>query len=167
MSERQDAVDILNGMILDICVAVEILRDYEYGEYPNRDELFRQGLYRLCLQSIVLNLAKYTEFCREYGQLAHKHCPELSSQRNKIKEDLENKNVNEIRSKYIAHNRCKKSKQALSTDEIDKLMNGIMGSDSAHLFLNWLLPHKAIDVDDPESFTGFISLLRDKLAVGL
>ena len=167
MSERQDAIDILNGMILDICVAVEVLRDYEHGDYPNRDALFRQGIYRLCLQSIILNLAKFTEFCREYGKLMHQFCPELTIQRNKIKEDLEKKKVNDIRSKYIAHNRCDKTKSPLSTQEIDTLLIGVIGSDSAQDFLDWLHPQTMSDADNPESFSGCISLVRDKLAKGL
>jgi len=164
MSERQDAIDILNGMILDICVAVEVLRDYEHGDYPKRDDLFRQGIYRLCLQSIILNLAKFTEFCREYGKLIHECCPELTLQKNKMKEALERKKVNDIRSKYIAHNRCDKTKSPLSTQEIDTLLIGVIGSDYAQDFLDWLHPQIASDEDVPESFTGYISLVRDKFA---
>ncbi|WP_350998358.1 MULTISPECIES: hypothetical protein [unclassified Shewanella] len=163
MNAKQDAIDILNGFIVDISVAVEVLKDYEVGDYPQRDNQFRQGLYRLCLQSIILNCAKYTEFCREYGQVLNECCPDLSSERNNIKENLEQRGVNKFRSKYIAHNRCDITKRPFTTKETDMLVNSIIGGSGALDFLNWLLPDYPENVKTQKYFTGFLSLLRDRI----
>mgnify|MGYP003666754641 CR=1 FL=1 len=167
MSTKQDAVDILNEFIADICIAVEVLRDYELGVYPNRDELFRQGMYRLCLQSIFLNCAKYTEFCREYGQVLRECCPDLQDLNNRVKSELEKRGVNAFRSKYIAHNRCDITKKPFTLDEINSYVVKILGGSNAKPFLDFLMPESPDSVPDADYFTGFLGVIRDRICAKL
>lgn len=163
MDNKRDAVEILNGFIADICVAVEVLKDYESGIYPNRDSLFRQGIYRLCLQSIILNCAKYTEFCREYGFVLKECCPDLQGLSNQVKSELERRDVNSVRSKYIAHNRCDKTKKPLTVAEIDALIIKVMGNSSALPFINFLMPDNFKEIPREDYFVGFLETMRDRI----
>ena len=126
LSIKEDAIHILNEFIADICVGVEVLKDYEHGIYPNRDELFKQGIYRLCLQSIFLNCAKYTEFCREYGQVLNECCQDLTKLNNQVKAKFEQRGINAFRSKYIAHNRCDKTKKPFTLEEIKPVLAALL-----------------------------------------
>ncbi len=167
MSIKEDAIHILNEFIADICIGVEVLKDYENGVYPNRDELFRQGIYRLCLQSIFLNCAKYTEFCREYGQVLHECCQDLTELNNQIKAEFERRGINAFRSKYIAHNRCDKTKKPFTIEEIDSQVVKILGSKNVKPFLDFLLPDNPDSVPEMDYFTGFLKVMRDRISATL
>ena len=163
MNIKQDAVDILNGLIGDICIAVEVLRDYETGVYPNRDGWYRKGILRLCLQSIFLNCAKYTEFCREYGFVLTECCPELKKTGNIVKGELEKRGVNAFRSKYIAHNRCDKTKKPFTSEQVDEYVANILGGNGLEPFLDFLLPDNPKKFEKLDYFTGFMEIVRDKI----
>lgn len=167
MSVKHDAIHILNEFIADICVSVEVLKDYEDGIYPNRDELFRQGIYRLCLQSIFLNCAKYTEFCREYGRVLYECCQDLTELNNEVKAEFERRGINAFRSKYIAHNRCDKTKKPFTLEEIDSQVVKILGSTNAKPFLEFLLPDDIDNVQEMDYFTGFLKVMRDRISATL
>ncbi|GAB2198959.1 hypothetical protein [Sessilibacter sp. MAH4] len=167
MSIKEDAIHILNEFIADICIGVEVLKDYENGIYPNRDELFKQGIYRLCLQSIFLNCAKYTEFCREYGQVLNEYCQDLAKLNNQVKAEFEQRGINSFRSKYIAHNRCDKTKKPFTVEEINSQVVKILGSTNAKPFLDFLLPDNPDGVPEIDYFTGFLKVIRDRISATL
>ena len=163
MSDKRDSIQILSALTSDICVSVEVLRDYENGNYPNREEFFRCGIYRLCLQTIILNCAKYTEFCREYGCVIRECCPELQKLANQVKSQLEARGVNTARNKFIAHNRCKKNKRPLSVAEIDKLVINVMGSESALPFIEFLFPQDLEGKPKKDYLVGILETIKDRI----
>lgn len=167
MSIKEDAIHILNEFITDICIGVEVLKDYENGVYPNRDKLFRQGVYRLCLHSIFLNCAKYTEFCREYGQVLNECCQDLTKLNNQVKAEFERRGINAFRSKYIAHNRCDKTRKPLTLEEINRQVTTILGGKNAKPFLDFLLPDNLDDVPEVDYFAGFLKVMRDRIIASL
>lgn len=59
MSQVNEAVKILSGLIGDICTPIKVIKDYEADpEFQKKNkEIFRQCVYRLCLQALALNMA--------------------------------------------------------------------------------------------------------------
>ncbi len=167
MSIKEDTIHILNEFIADICIGVEVLKDYEYGIYPNRDKLFKQVIYRLCLESIFLNCAKYTEFYREYGQVLNECCQDLTKLNNQVKAEFELRGINAFRSKYIAHNRCDKTKKPFTIEEINSQVVKILGNTNAKPFLDFLLPDNPDSVPEIDYFTGCLKVMRDRISATL
>lgn len=163
MSEIEDAKIILNGFLRDLTVPVLVLKDHVSGVYKPKypyfdDEQIYLGMFSLCMQAIVLNCSKYTEFLREYGKVLNEHSPQWTRKRNAVKAELERRGVNRLRSKFIAHNRCDEAKKPLSKEEIDRILKDIAGGDKAIDFLNWVFPDKIGDENIEECVTGIIQL---------
>src|SRR5579872_5524477 len=105
MSQAKEAIKILSGFIGDFCTPIEVIKDYEADPIfrkPGREK-FVQGVYRLCLQALALNMAKYVEFCRKYPKVVHDNAPQYSKQMNLFQEKIKEKEVMAFRNDYVGH----------------------------------------------------------------
>jgi hypothetical protein len=162
MSDLIEARDVLNGFIVDFVTPIQVLHFYENGEMPKVSDTFRVGIYRFCLQTIILNCSKYSEFCRDYGKICHSYAPELTELRNRFKDDLEKRGVNEFRTNFIAHNKASSKVKALNVEQVDSFINKIAGSDALP-FLNWIYPVSSTKGNPDSYLVGVIVMIRDKL----
>ena len=166
MSEPKHAIDVLNGLIVDLDTPIKVLTDYLESEYFEIDNDFRKGLFRFCLQTLILNCAKYTEFCRDYGKVVNTHAQSLAPLMNQFKIEIEAKGINSFRNDYIGHIRSKKLKRPLTIEETDAEINKIVGS-SALPFMNWICPDVPSKTDSTKYLIGVLVLMRDEIAKSL
>tara|TARA_R110001583_G_scaffold36787_5_gene120885 strand:- start:2931 stop:3431 length:501 start_codon:yes stop_codon:yes gene_type:complete len=166
MSESQYSVDVLNGLIVDLHTPINVLKDYTEQLHGEIDPEFRQGLYRFCLQALILNCAKYTEFCRDYGKVVNEVATEFAPLMNKFKSEIEIKGINSFRNDYIGHIRSKKLKRPLTTEETDAEIYKIVGS-SALPFMDWICPDTPSTADSKTYLVGVLVLIRDEISKSL
>jgi thiol-disulfide isomerase/thioredoxin len=164
MEKVKEAISILSGFIGDFCTPIEVIKGYEDDEKFRMEgrEVFVQGVYRLCLQSIILNMAKYVEFCRKYSQTINEHAPQYSKLMNSYQEKIKQKDVTKFRNDYIGHIQIDKEKRVLSDDEVDAYISKIIG-EHALPFFNWICPENYDETNPELSLVGVITMIRDEL----
>jgi hypothetical protein len=165
MNDIEASKIILNGFLRDLCMPVVVLKDYVKGSYRTNfaglsDEHIYLSIFSLCMQQIILNCAKYTEFLREYGKVLNKHSPSWANERNSIKSEIERRGINTFRTKFIAHNRCDKKKSPLTANEVDAILKSIAGGDKAIDFLDWVCPDKITNENIEKCIVGIIELTK-------
>lgn len=163
MSQVRESVDILNGLIVEIQTAIIVIKNHEKDPEFRSNELFRNGLYRICLQSIMLNLSKFIEFNEKYNIFLNSITPEHNELRKSLVSILLKKRIREFRNKYLAHVSCKKSKKALSYSEIDAYIEKVVGGRDAIPFFEWLSPEAPRDSEEGSSFLGGVVLIRNSI----
>jgi hypothetical protein len=166
MNEIKHAIDVLNGLIVDLDTPIKVLKGYLESEDFEIDKDFRQGLFRFCLQTLILNCSKYTEFCRNYGKVVNRHARPLAPLMNKFKIEIEDKGINSFRNDYIGHIRSNKLKRPLTTEETDAEIKKIVGI-NALPFMDWICPDTPSKVDPTTYLIGVLVLMRDEIVKAL
>ena len=165
-----ELVDILTGLIGDLTISVEVLKDYESKDDFNSPEnhIRKQCVWRLCFSSIVLNCRKYVEACERYGKELNDAAPELSAIKGKyIKKINDNTAFSKLRKNYVAHVQIDSdpNKRTLSQAEVQELFIEVIGdSKNAVGFLNWICPSDIENSKLEDSLVGTIQLLRDQVS---
>ena len=163
MSQVRESLDILNALIVEIQTAIIVIKNHEKDPEFRSNELFRKGLHRICLQSIMLNLSKFIEFNEKYNIFLNSIAPEHNELRKMLISILLKKRIREFRNKYLAHVSCKRSKKALSSSEIDTYIEGVIGGRDAVPFFEWLSPENTNESEDGSSFLGSVVLIRNSI----
>ncbi len=163
MRQKEEIVEILCGFIAEIQSAIELIKDFEEAHPDNRNPVYRQGVYRVCLNSIMLNLAKYLEFHEKYNKELHNLVPVHTDDRRHWAKIFIEKGVKEFRNKYLAHIRCKNDKRTLTYNEIDAYVYKICGGKSALDFFELLSPEKS----GVKGFIQMVEEIRDDILVFL
>ncbi|WP_312842888.1 hypothetical protein [Stutzerimonas nitrititolerans] len=168
MSQVNEAVKILSGLIGDICTPIKVIKDYEADpEFQKKNkEIFRQCVYRLCLQALALNMAKYVEFCRKYSKIVNDNAPQHSKPMNLFQEKIKQKEVMGFRNDYVGHIQKDSEKRILTENEIDAYISKIFGND-ALIFFKWVWPEGFESKPPESSLVGIIVALRDALRAKL
>ncbi|GIC76937.1 hypothetical protein [Moritella sp. F3] len=163
----EECVNILTGLISDLSVAVEVIKDYEKQPsfHLESKKEFRQSVYRLCFSLIVINCRKYVEFTAKYGQILNAIIPEHQEQKNKYIALINNNTaIKTLRNDYIAHVQSSSTKKALTELEVqNSIVEMIGGVHNALPFLNSISPDNIESTDLEDSLVGTIQLLRDAL----
>lgn len=163
----EECVNILTGLISDLSVAVEVIKDYEKQPsfHLESKKAFRQSVYRLCFSSIVINCRKYVEFTAKYGQILNAIIPEYQEQKNKYIALINNNTaIKALRNDYIAHVQSSSTKKALTELEVqNSIVEMIGGEHNALPFLNSISPDNIESTNLEDSLVGTIQLLRDAL----
>ena len=146
MRHIEELIEILCGFIVDVQSSIRLIEDMEEHETHGENAVFRQGAYRVCLNSIFLNLAKFIEFHDKYNRELHSLFPELTDRRKYWVSEFKKRDVIGFRNKFVAHIRCKASKKPLTYDEMDSYVSKICGGRDALAFFEWLYPEIMIMV---------------------
>jgi hypothetical protein len=166
MNKVEEAISILSGLLGDLCALIEVLKDYEHQPEFHKRPVFRQSVYRLCLQSIILNMAKYEEFTTKYSKVVLANAPQHHRVMNNFKEQIKKKGVITFRNDYVAHVQRSKEKRVLTDEEVDEQIHQIVG-DNAIPFFDWICPEDTEKVEPNGYLVGVIQLIRDDLSRSL
>ncbi|EGQ7835228.1 hypothetical protein ACS0KD_004405 [Vibrio vulnificus] len=165
-TRADELLEILTNMMGDLTIAVSIIREYEEKPHMHKPELrvSRQCIWRLCLNSIVLNCCKFEELNRKYAKEMNQIIPEYNSLRGEYNEIIKNnKSIQSLRNDYVAHVNSSRTKNALTPDEVQSHIKAIVGSESANDFLDWVCPERVETTDLDKSLVGVVLQLRDSL----
>lgn len=149
MRKIEELIEILCGFISDIQSSIELIKDLEYHQLYGDNTIYRQGAYRVCLNAIFLNMAKFIEFHEKYNETLHELVPYFSEERKRWVVEFNKRQVRDFRNKFVAHIRCKKSKKPLTYEEMDCFVEKICGGKDPLVFFEWISPRNTTN--------GFIS----------
>ncbi len=159
-----ELADILTGLIGDLSIAVSVLKEYESKPEMRKPELAvrSQCIWRLCVNSIVINCCKYVELNRKFGQEFKNEIPELNKLRGQFNEKItKNKSIGILRDDYVAHVNSRSSKKCLTHAEVQNHILSMFGGTHASKFLDWVCPDHIEASNQHESLVGTIQLLKD------
>jgi len=162
--KTQEIEEILTHIMMDLTTAVTVLKDYESKPFLHEPENMskRQCVWRLCVNSIVINCCKYMEVNERYGMYFKEHIHELTDLRNKYyKEINNNKSIKKLRNYCVAH--VSNKAEYLTANEVQSEINGMFGGEHADKFFNWLCPDNIESTVLEDSLVGTIQLLRDAI----
>ncbi|UJF21202.1 integron-associated HEPN domain-containing protein [Shewanella sp. OMA3-2] len=161
-TEISRAINILNHLVADLTMAITVLKDYEKRGILNSFQ--RQNLYRLCFTSLIMNCSKYEEFCNKYRKVIYQEVPHLKELSDEFKKTILAKGIKSYRNDYIGHIHSKKLQRPLTDAEVQSNFVGIIGSDNALDFFDWICPDNYIETDKTTHLVGVIETLRDDLS---
>ncbi|BER96694.1 hypothetical protein VNVC001_30150 [Vibrio cholerae] len=166
-NRSHELLEILVGLIGDLTISVNLIRECESKSYMHKPELRtrRQCIWRLCFSSIVINCCKYVELNRKYSQEFKEYTPELNKLRGQFNEKItSNKSLLLLRDDYIAHVNSKRTKNCLTPHEVQVHIVNMIGGDNATEFLDWICPEDFDSCNPNDSLVGVVLQLRDSLA---
>jgi hypothetical protein len=164
MEKSAEAIKILASLVSDLCTPILVLRDYDSRQefHEEHKKVFKQGVYRLCLSAVIINMAKYVELWRKYSEIKRKHLAEHDKTINIYIEKIKNLGTISFRNDYIAHTQNDKEKRVLTDEEVDQYIFKITGGNAEDLF-SWIYPKNYNDTDKNNSLVGIIMLSKDAL----
>jgi hypothetical protein len=155
---HQDAVSILNMLILDTMVGLRSLDIF--GAIDDKSPLsanMRAGLTRLSTTHLVLALAKWMEFYERYKHLI----PERTAANTKtVYNNLKRRGVRDFRSKVVGHIWDEDVGKPLSEDDTQEWLARVIGPDEA-AFNRWIYNPGA--TDRRSDLVGLSEEIRDAL----
>ena len=160
--------EILTGLLADLTVAVEVLKDYERNlpvNTPNYD-VKRTCIWRLCIYSIIMNCYKFVELNRKYGSEFNKALPEHNKTRGSLQNKItENTAITKLRNHCVAH--VNNDPDYLRPVEVQVEITKLFGGENAISFLDWICPENIENTDKEKSLVGVIEMLRDAITAKL
>ena len=135
---------------------LSLMNDKKNGESSANQTVYR-GVYRICLASIILNLAKYTEFYKRYKGIIPPDMRKVSKQ---LHNDIVSRGVKDFRNKVVGHIWDLENNRPLTGEEIDLRINKIMRG-NINDFLHWI--HNPGDNTFPNTVSSILVRLRDEI----
>ena len=164
MDRKDEVIKILAGLVSDLGTPISVLRDYE-SMTAFKDPIkasFRLGVYRLCINSIVINLNKYVELWRKYSDIKRTFLSAHDSSINLYISKINNLGVAGFRNDYAAHVQNNKIKKILTDEDVMAFVQNLTDGDAENLF-SWIYPKNYLQLDRKDSLMGVVMLAKDTL----
>ena len=171
MSQKlSDLERVFTGIMGDLTIAVDVLKEYESKEnFNDPDQSVRkQCIWRLCFFSIIVASKKYVDICTKYGKELNEYLPDLIEIKNYHQTKInQNTAIGDLRNHYVAHFQKEKKKEphrVLDDTEVEMLFKKMIGTEGVGVFLDWICPGNINNTDFKSSLVGTITLMRDAIS---